>query len=321
MMSVEDRLRTGLAEHVARSTPDIGGQLVALEQRAGRRRRNRVAGGVAVATAVIAAVVWVPGVTGRLPSIQPASGDTSLSVLDTRVPITPGLSTMLDADLAHPGEVSRIARLAEVERTASIWQEAFLAETVDGRLCLWIIEEGLTFSTGGSNGCQPRSELLTSGVYLPWDAPGGPDGPDHLVILVPDGYTQVTAGGTAVPVANNAAILGPIGDGTLVFTGPGKPDRIIRLDPTVVSVYTGNVADTQEDRARIALTDLAQAARVYRDANGTTDGFAAQFREQEGDALFNQMKQITDTGATAALDDGRCLTVTFPYRDITETPC
>jgi hypothetical protein len=320
-MSVEDRLRTGLAEHVARSTPDIGGQLVALEQRAGRRRRNRVAGGVAVAAAVVAAVVWVPGNTGRPTSIQPASGDTSVSVLDTRVPITPGLSQMLDADLAHPGQVSRIARLAEVEPTADIWQEAYLAETTDGRLCLWIIEEGLTYSRGSSNGCQPRSELLTGGVYLPWDAPGGAEGPDHLVILAPDGYTQVTAGGTIVPVANNAAVLGPIGDGTLVFTGPGKPDRIMRLDPTVVSVYQGDLADTQENNARIALTDLARAARVYRDANGTTDGFAAQFREQEGDAPVNQMKQFTDTGATAALDDGRCLTVTFPDGDITETPC
>jgi hypothetical protein len=294
---------------------------VALEQRAGRRRRNRVAGGVAVAAAVVAAVVWVPGNTGRLPSIQPASGDTSVSVLDTRVPITPGLSQMLDADLAHPGQVSRIARLAQVEATADIYQEAYLAETTDGRLCLWIIEEGLTYSRGSSNGCQPRSELVTSGVYLPWDAPGGAEGPDHLVILVPDGYTQVTAGGTAVPVANNAAILGPIGDGTLVFTGPGKPDRIIRLDPTFVSVYQGDLADTQENNARIALTSLSQAARVYRDANGTTDGFAAQFREQEGDAPVNQMKQFTDTGATAALEDGRCLTVTFPDGDITETPC
>jgi hypothetical protein len=276
---------------------------------------------VAVAAAVVAAVVWVPGNTGRLPSIQPASGDTSVSVLDTRVPITPGLSQMLDADLAHPGQVSRIARLAQVEATADIYQEAYLAETTDGRLCLWIIEEGLTYSRGSSNGCQPRSELVTSGVYLPWDAPGGAEGPDHLVILVPDGYTQVTAGGTAVPVANNAAILGPIGDGTLVFTGPGKPDRIIRLDPTFVSVYQGDLADTQENNARIALTSLSQAARVYRDANGTTDGFAAQFREQEGDAPVNQMKQFTDTGATAALDDGRCLTVTFPDGDITETPC
>ncbi len=320
-MSVEDRLRAGLADSVAHAVPDIDGQLVALEKRAGRRRRNRVVGAVAVAAAVVAGVLWVPGVTGRLPSIQPASGDTSLSVLDTRVPITPGLSTMLDADLAHPGEVSRIARLAEVEPTAGIWQEAFLAETVDGRLCLAIIEEGLTYSSGSSNGCQPRSELLTSGVYLPWDAPGGPEGPDHLVLLVPDGYTQVTAGGTAVPVANNAAILGPIGDGTVVFTGPGKPDRIIRLDPSFVHLYKGDLADTQENNARIALTDLAQAARVYRDANGTTDGFAAQFREQEGDALFNQMKQFTDTGAIAALDAGRCLSVTFPGGQITEIPC
>jgi hypothetical protein len=276
---------------------------------------------VAVATAVVAAVVWGPGITARLPTMQPASGDTSVSVLDTRVPITPGLSTMLDAELAHPGEVSRIARLAEVEPTADIWQEAYLAETTDGRLCLWIIEEGLTYSRGSSNDCQPRSELLTSGVYLPWEAPGGPDGPDRVVILVPDGYTQVTAGGTAVPVANNAAILGPIGDGALVFTGPGKPDRIIRLDPTFVSVYQGDLADTQENNARIALTDLAQAARVYRDANGTTDGFAAQFRAQEGDAPVNQLQQFTDTGATAALDDGRCLTVTFPNGDITEAPC
>ena len=320
-MSVEDRLRTGLADSVAHSVPDIDGQLVALELRAGRRRRNRLIGGVAVAVAVAGVVVWVPGVTDRPPSIQPASGDTSLSVLDTRVPITPGLSTMLDADLAHAGEVSRIARLAEVSHSASIWQEAFLAETLDGRLCLWIIEEGLTYSRGSSNGCQPRSELLTSGVYLPWEAPGGPDGPDRLVILVPDGYTQVTAGGTAVPVANNTAILGPIGDGTVVFTGPGKPDRIIRLDPSFVRVYQGDLADTQENNARIALTDLAQAARVYRDANVTTDGFAAQFRAQEGDALFNQMKEFTDSGATAALDDGRCLTVTFPDGEITEAPC
>ena len=320
-MSVEDRLRTGLADSVALAVPDIDGQLVALEKRAGRRRRNRVVGGVAVAAAVVAAVVWVPGVTGRLPSIQPASGDTSLSVLDTRVPITPGLATMLDADLAHPGEVSRIARLAEVEPTAGIWQEAFLAEAADGRLCLWIVEEGLTYSRGGSNGCQPRSELLTSGVYLPWDAPGGPDGQDHVVILVPDGYTQATSAGTAVPVANNAAILSRIGDGTVVFTGPGEPDRIIRLDPSFVSAYQGDLADTQEDNARIALTGLAQAARVYRDAHGTTDGFAAQFRAQEGDALFNQMKVLTDTGATAALDDGRCLSVAFPDGEITEAPC
>ena len=101
--------------------------------------------------------------------------------------------------------------------------------------------------------------MLTSGVYLPWDAPSDPNGPDHLVDLVLDGYTQVTAGGTVVPVANNSAVLGPIGDGTVVFTGPGKPDRIIRLDPTFVSVYQGDLADTQENNARIALTDLAKA--------------------------------------------------------------
>lgn len=62
-------------------------------------------------------------------------------------------------------------------------------------------------------------------------------------------------GGIAVPVADNAAILGPIGDGTVV-TGPGKPNRIIRLDPGFVSVHHGNLADTQENNARIALTDL-----------------------------------------------------------------
>ena len=107
----------------------------------------------------------------------------------------------------------------------------------------------------------------------------------------------------------------------MVFTGPGKPNRIIRFDPSFVSAYQGDLADTQENNARIALTGLAQAARVYRDANGTTDGFADQFREQEGDALFNQMKQFTDTGAIAALDDGRCLSVEFPDGDITEAPC
>jgi hypothetical protein len=60
---------------------------------------------------------------------------------------------------------------------------------------------------------------------------------------------------------------------------------------------------------------------VFRDAHGTTDGFAAQFRAHAGDALFTQMKQITDTAATAALDDGRCLTVTFPDGDIADAPC
>lgn len=48
-----------------------------------------------------------------------SAGDTSLSVLDTRVPITPGLSQILGADLVHPRAVSRIARLAEVEPTAT----------------------------------------------------------------------------------------------------------------------------------------------------------------------------------------------------------
>ncbi|MGB7980418.1 MAG: hypothetical protein WCF36_06455 [Candidatus Nanopelagicales bacterium] len=320
-MSVEDRLRTGLAEHVARSAPDVDGQLLALQTRAGRRRRNRVVGGVAVAAAMVAAVAWVPGVPGGLLSVQPASGDTSLSVLDTRVPITPGLSTMLDGELAHPGEVSRIARLAEVSPTTDIWQEAFAAETADGRVCLWIVEEGLTYSSGGSNGCQPRSELITSGIYLEWQAPGGPDGVDHLVILVPDGYTQVSAGGTVVAVHNNAAILGPIGDGTLICTGPGKPNRIIRLDPIFVGAYNGTLADTQENNARIALTAAAQAAREYRLAHGTTDGFVAQFRAEVGDAPYHQMKQFTDTAATFALDDGRCLTVTFADGKITESPC
>jgi hypothetical protein len=169
-----------LAEHVARSRPDIGGQLVALEQRAGRRRRNRVAGGVAVTAAVVAAVVWVPGIAGRLPSTQPASGDTSLSVLDTRVPITPGLSTMLDAGLAHPGQVSRIARLAEVEPTANIWQEAYVAETSDRRLCLWVIEEGLTYLRGsvlviGGNRRSGRGtgHLLTSAIICACGAAPG----------------------------------------------------------------------------------------------------------------------------------------------------
>ena len=228
---------------------------------------------------------------------------------------------MLDADLAHPGEVDRIARLAEVE-THCVDLAGGVPRRDRRRAAVPVDHRGgPDLLQGWLERLPAPVELLTSGVYLPWDAPGGPDGPDHVVILVPDGYTQATAAGTAVPVANNAAILSRIGDGTVVFTGTGKPDRIIRLDPSFVSVYQGDLADTQEDNARIALTGLAQAARVYRDANGTTDGFAAQFRAQQGDALFNQMKVLTDTGATAALDDGRCLTVTFPDGDIAEAPC
>ena len=105
-------------------------------------------GGLGIGLTLMLTMTVIEKFTG--PEYSP--GDTSLSVLDTRVPITPGLSQILDADLAHPGEVSRIARLAEVESTAGIWQEAFLAENVDGRLCLWIIEEGLTYSSGSSNG-------------------------------------------------------------------------------------------------------------------------------------------------------------------------
>ncbi len=81
------------------------------------------------------------------------------------------------------------------------------------------------------------------------------------------------------------------------------------------------LAEVKVVAARATLTQVAQAADIYATLNGgTTRGFAADLAATLPDVRA-QLTTLSDTEATVAAGDGRCVSVTLPGGAPTERPC
>jgi hypothetical protein len=107
-MSIDQRLRTGLAANTQTLSPAVADELHLVLRRVRRRRRARIAGLALTAAAVaVAAIVWAPG---ALEGMQ----DRPLPADRTATPTPPSLSTLPEGSAIDPGrytaEFPRVAR-------------------------------------------------------------------------------------------------------------------------------------------------------------------------------------------------------------------
>ncbi|PPK90878.1 hypothetical protein CLV92_1218 [Kineococcus xinjiangensis] len=232
-----------------------------------RRRRTRRTVAAVAATVLAAAGVGISLLMDReadraqpaLPVQVPAQVPLELSVLQRRVPVDhvgffsydPPVRT-IDEDpldsaqrrLVHPGQASLVL-------TTPDGTEYYLAESTDGSLCLTSLVEH-----GGSMGaCLPRSTLLTTGFVMRHEDPTGREmEPRGVVVLVPDGYEQVTGSGASVAVRDNAALVSAE-DGRepqrLTLTGPDVPTVVLQA-PYCPSPFNDACSTHVEPSARVA---------------------------------------------------------------------
>lgn len=217
-------MNTELGELLNRAVPDPPRLLDAdLVLRLARRRgRRRVAMGLAAL-----AVVAVAGPVAAV-HLQPAPEDVAdvplrLSALDRRQPIGEAAARVLVGEtLVHPGQASLAGE-------GGRWR-VLLAETVDRKVCVVVESRG-----DGAGGCQPWSDLLTTGVILATILSGNDADPWLIVVAVPDGYTRAAIGATTASVSNNVGLLEGrfTKDDELVIWGRGLPTVAFPLDGTI----------------------------------------------------------------------------------------
>lgn len=152
---------------------------------------------------------------------MPSAAEVPLhvSALARRVRLTEAAAGAMSlTDLLHPGEGSLVATRGS--------ERIYLTETVGDRLCIVQVDE----STGGAGtNCQPRSNLLTTGIVLV-SHPLVDSGPTSLVVVVPDGYTRAVSGDSRAAVASNVAVLELTSpQETLTVSGVG-PGRCLHID-------------------------------------------------------------------------------------------
>jgi hypothetical protein len=190
-----------------------------------RRVRHRVATGLA-ALAVAAVVGPMTAVRLQPDPVDVTDVPLHLSALDRRQPIGEVAAHLLVGQrLVHPGQAS-LTR--EVDR----WQ-ILLAETVDGEICVVAVRESQGDGAGGD--CQPRPDLLTTGVMFATTVSGDHADPALIIVVVPDGYTRAAIGATADRVSNNVGLLRGVfsPEDELVISGPDLPTVAFPLDDIV----------------------------------------------------------------------------------------
>ncbi|WP_369056593.1 hypothetical protein [Kineococcus terrestris] len=220
------------------------------------------------------------------PTREPAQEPVRLSVLERRVPVDQvgaffpsGPARTVDDDplesaqlrLVHPGQASLVLTSPEGTRYYLAQSTDGLESTEeaegsdgalssDGVLCLaWVAP-----ATGGTgSGCLPGSTLLTTGFVMPVNSLMGGDGSDVLagvVVIVPDGYEEVSAGDVSVDVRDNAALV-PVADDELpqrlTLSGRGVPE-VVLPGPYCPSPGVGMLDQCPDDVRRPPSAPVAQ---------------------------------------------------------------
>ena len=313
-------LQDAVPEPTGRLDPD------AILRTAGRARpaRRWAAPVLAVAVIVVAVGVVSPQLVTRWrdEAATPAVAEVPLvlSALQHRVPlpqVAAGAAVGLGGiEYVHPGEGSLVATVGD--------DEIYLAEASGDRLCVFVGNE-LT-GGGASNGCQPRSDLLTTGVGD--DYGGGlrrtADGiaPTfwRFIVAAPDGYTLATAQGMTALITSNVAVLDlDTTEAEVTISGPAVPPITFHFG--VPGSLDGATPPTLEEYARANLKSLARDAQAYRQQHGTTAGFADSVTADSDPRSRRLIPVLTNTTATADLGDGRCLTIDLLTGTIHDAAC
>ena len=196
---------------------------------ANRRRRVRsslMAVGVVLVAAAMATPLLVMRAGDDKATIATGDGPLHLSALDRTEPLAPAPSEMRGNERFSLDELVPAGEASLVATTTDGWQ-VYLTQTVDDEICIIDDKAGSALY-----GCFPRSNLLTSGIHLGTGV--GIRRDVHIIVAVPDGYTQATANDTTVVVANNVAVFEiamperPRG-GDLTISGPAVPDVSFHL--------------------------------------------------------------------------------------------
>ncbi|MFC3688194.1 hypothetical protein [Aquipuribacter hungaricus] len=201
-------------------------------ERRQRRRAAVVAGSLALAAVGgSAAVLGSPDRTQPGPAGRPATAQ--VSALEDTVAL-PQEWRQLRPFL--PERASQVATM-EGDAAAYLWAD-------EDRLCLAVLfgVDGEVPGGGvptGRDGCTPADALLEDGLVLVAQGSSPAGTFQHLVAVLPDGYTEATLGTRTVTVTGNAAVFGwdyvaDVGSlsratGGLLVEGPGRPSVTLPL--------------------------------------------------------------------------------------------
>ena len=195
-----------------------------------RRRTAAVVGSLAIA-AIAAPTALLQTDLGREETLPAAGTSAQVSALERTEPI-PGEWEQALSPRELPDRATRLATVGGGDAAAYLYADG-------DDLCLAYL---FNVSSGGVSGgtCTPADALLTQGLVSVADSSGQFTGTTrHLMIVVPDGYTEVPLGALTEPVTTNAAVftwdylanvdaLSRSTDG-LVLTGEGRPTVTIRV--------------------------------------------------------------------------------------------
>lgn len=199
-------------------------------QRRQTRRTATTVGALALAAIAIPAALLQTDVGQQ--ELPPAAGGTGqISALQQSEPL-PEEWLAQDGFAFLPEEASRVATMSG-DGAVYLWADGDLVCTAT----LFGVSNGGVPGGGvpqGPDDCTPADALLTEGMVTISDTAGEFTGTHrHLVIVVPDGYTDVALGTLSEAVTDNAAVfswdylanvdaLSRSTDG-LVVTGDGSP--------------------------------------------------------------------------------------------------
>jgi len=306
-----------LAQMLQEAVPEPTGRLDPDEilRTAGRGSSARRWAGPVVAMVFLVAAVGVASpqllTRWRNQGAMPAVADVplTLSALKHRVPLNGTAALGVERiEVVHPGEGSLVATVGD--------DQIYLVEATGDRLCISVGNE--LSGAGASNGCQPVSDLLTTGVTM--DYGGVSPTSWRFIVAAPDGYTLATAENRTAPITSNVAVLDLDATETeLTISGPAVPSVTFHIGAP--GSLNGATPPILETTARASLEGLARDAQAYLQQHGTTAGFADSVKADVGPAMNKLIPSLTDTTATADLGSGQCLTVVLLNGQIHESTC
>lgn len=317
-----------LARMLQEAVPEPTGRLDPDEilRTAGRARPARRWAAPVLAVTVLAVAVGVASpqlmTRWRNEAATPVVADVPLTVsaLEHRVPLpeaAAGAAIGLGGiEYVHPGEGTLVATVGD--------DEIYLAEATGDRLCV-VVGNELT-GGGGSNGCQPMSDLLTTGVGdnygggVHLTAAGMEPTFWRFIVAAPDGYTLATANDLTALITSNVAVLDlDITEAEVTISGPAVPSVTFHIG--VPGSLDGATPPTREAYARANLESLARDAQAYLQQHGTTAGYADSVKADADPRMDRLIPSLTNTTATATVGTGHCLTIDFQTNQITEATC
>lgn len=194
-----------------------------------RRRRRQVLAALVVAPVALVAVLGVAGVVRTTTDpVEVVLGEPGDQGLDLAVMRRPAPTSGPRAPLHLVEQYERMglvdARVLLEREDVRYW----VAVGASGEVCAFKHPINVVRSRGGV--CHPRATFEADG-YLAMASSDGDVAPPEIVVVVPDGWSEVRYAGRRIPVLNNAFLIDePPYLGTAVLIGPDG-ERTIELPP------------------------------------------------------------------------------------------